>query len=197
MATLSHYELCVTTEYWSPIFSTHSDWMLDFSGGRAGTIATAYSFLFLPSAFTNVPFPLFSVSPRCNCHFVGFVMQTNVFTSYNDLFAFGCGVDCKPSILLFYLCALCVQYLHAVCGVSLCVRLNAPGGVASVLFDSLICSLLPLSLLSPVLSWLLFIVPASSPQQCQTGWYRQIPGFRGDFFSLNSSVEEEGSEEQG
>lgn len=94
-------------------------------------------------------------------------MQTNVFTSYNDLFAFGCGLDCKPSI--FYVCALCVQYLHDVCGVSLCARLNAPGGVASVLFDSLICSLLPLSLLSPVLSWLLFIVPASSPQQCQTG----------------------------
>lgn len=66
------------------------------------------------------------------------------------------------------MCVLCVQYLHDVCGVSLCVRLNAPGGVVSVLFDSLICSLLPLSLVSPVLSWLLFIVPASSPQQCQT-----------------------------
>lgn len=137
--------------------------MLDFSGGRAGTIATAYSFLFLPSAFKMCPFLCF---PQCNCHFVGFVMQTNVFTSYNDLFAFRCGVDCKPSI--FYVCALCVQYLHDVCGVSLCVRLNAPGGVASVLFDSLICSLLPLSLVSPVLSWLLFIVPVSSPQQCQT-----------------------------
>lgn len=119
-------------------------------------------------------------------------MQTNVFTSYNDLFAFRCGVDCKPSI--FYVCALCVQYLHDVCGVSLCVRLNAPGGVASVLFDSLICSLLPLSLVSPVLSWLLFIVPASSPQQVDTDRY---PAFGEINFLLNSSVEEEGSEEQG
>lgn len=109
MATVSHYELCVTTEYWSPWFSTHSDWMLDFSGGRAGTIATAYSFLFLPSAFKMCSFLCF---PQCNCHFVGFVMQTNVFTFYNDLFAFGCGVDCKPSI--FYVCAVLAWCLRCV-----------------------------------------------------------------------------------
>lgn len=85
----------------APDSALYSDWMLDFSGGRAGTIATAYSFLFLPSAFKMCSFLCF---PQCNCHFVGFVMQTNVFTSYNDLFAFGCVGDCKPSI--FYVCAV-------------------------------------------------------------------------------------------
>lgn len=80
-------------------------------------------------------------------------------------------MDYKPKIITtstivsvwyVFVCVWLVRYILYACGVSpcVCMCLSVPVGVVSVLFDSLIRSLLPLSLLSclqsPVGSTLLF-----------------------------------------
>lgn len=116
----------------------------------------------------------------------------------NDLFAVARGMDYKSNSFPppLYVCGVgvwCVQYILYVYGLSLgaCVCLSVPVGVVSVLFDSLILSLLPLSLLSclqsSVGSTLLFRLKVrSSARQADS----QIPRlFWALFFKLCAVVE--------